>query len=412
MSRVWISALTVVAVSTDSGGEIEQLQAGILADTREEAAQLLQKKLISMGQHPKQVKTILTFEQWAHDFPHEWDAMGLARRVTPSDPVAVLIARDRFSPVAAPADWLEIDRSRQIQPLGRQHGVFPRLNVPPSIADQLFDGATHTYVIIDGALIPLLPERLETSGLQHSCLYRGARSGASADSAPWLVRLEKDSDFTRHLFTVSGRDTDLVVRDAALFVISREPFAAVLSHLRYFTRLRDNNDQWFLFRFWSGAHLFALLEATKHNRLHEFSRFFRSRHAMLDALGYFSDDGTWRFARRVGEVPASTSTLRVSAPFRDALQAARKGTFIQRLKDHLLAQDIRRDLSDQEIEELIKEAKRDGMTIERAVADYVEGRLRLGQPISMLKEGSVSDLRKLHQLDHARLLLKLVKDHK
>lgn len=45
-----------------------------------------------------------------------------------------------------------------------------------------------------------LPDLLERSGLEHRCLFNGSAYDDLRNVAPWIVRLEERSAFTRHLF--------------------------------------------------------------------------------------------------------------------------------------------------------------------------------------------------------------------
>lgn len=69
---------------------------------------------------------------------------------------------------------------------------------PAWVAEYLFrpDGL-HAYAVLDGASVPDLPLRLWEHEPEHVCLYRGELEPDLAETAPYLVRLEPASPFTR-----------------------------------------------------------------------------------------------------------------------------------------------------------------------------------------------------------------------
>ncbi len=64
---------------------------------------------------------------------------------------------------------------------------------------ELFKDGLSTCAVIDGAQVPELPQRLESSGLEHVCLYRGEIPDDLAQVAPYLVRLKYNHEFTKRI---------------------------------------------------------------------------------------------------------------------------------------------------------------------------------------------------------------------
>jgi len=102
---------------------------------------------------------------------------------------------------------LRFDKIEGVKPLGSQFGVTEPETVPNILYNSLFGqaGATtlHTYVILDAAKFPDLPELLENSGLPHLCLFKGDTYDELKEVAPWIVQIEAGNSFTRSLFTRS-----------------------------------------------------------------------------------------------------------------------------------------------------------------------------------------------------------------
>jgi hypothetical protein len=66
-----------------------------------------------------------------------------------------------------------------------------------SVAKFLFpDDQPNTFVILDGASVPGLPETLHRLQPEHECLFRGELEPDMREVAPYLVRLEPDSEFS------------------------------------------------------------------------------------------------------------------------------------------------------------------------------------------------------------------------
>ncbi len=156
-----------------------------------------------------------------------------------------------------------------IVPLDEQVGVEVPETVPNALSAPLFgqpeptetesaaaggDRASvpslQTYAILDAAKIEGLPEMLEASGLEHRCLFKGSAFDELQDVAPWLVRLEKDSAFTRNLFTRGDAPWHLWDREPGLYVRSRAAMNELWAHFRKFTKVQDEHGRWIYFRFW------------------------------------------------------------------------------------------------------------------------------------------------------------------
>lgn len=153
------------------------------------------------------------------------------------------------------------------QPLGQQLGVDPKLTIPPELARPLFGEPAplpaerdiaapaapppmRTYALLDAAKVPNLADLIANSGLEHGCLFKGKLAAELGDVAPWLVRLEPQSRFTRNLFTAGKMPGALWDKRPGVLIRSRAAFQPLWGYLRKFTRLQDEAGKWFYFRFW------------------------------------------------------------------------------------------------------------------------------------------------------------------
>ena len=87
-----------------------------------------------------------------------------------------------------------------------------------SIGGELFsEEAAYVYAVLDGASVPGLVARLYELRPEFECLHRGELAPDMAEVAPYLVRLEPESDFAdwalggwgRHWGVFAAADADL-----------------------------------------------------------------------------------------------------------------------------------------------------------------------------------------------------------
>lgn len=154
-----------------------------------------------------------------------------------------------------------------VVPLDRQLGIWPKKSVPEVLANPLFGPifpGSHTYALIDAALVDGLAERLENTGLPYSCLYQGRAQEQWGHVAPWLIRLEADHRFTRTLFS-NRRGHGLWDLGAAIFMRTQAEPEAMNGFLRKLTRFRGADGRWMEFRFWTSPYLARYIQGCNGN---------------------------------------------------------------------------------------------------------------------------------------------------
>jgi len=148
---------------------------------------------------------------------------------------------------------LHIQRLTGIEPIsdrpGASDGDVPRALLKALFGQPATGPEIHSYALLDAARIPGLPEVLETSRLDHLCLFKGDRDDVGP-TAPWLVRLKESDKFTRNLFRQSNRSWHLWGKDCGIFLRSAASLPALSDHFRRFTRIRDLRGRIAFFRFW------------------------------------------------------------------------------------------------------------------------------------------------------------------
>ena len=113
--------------------------------------------------------------------------------------------------------------------------------------EKLFEGllaeeGAELCVMLDGASVPGLLERLDAErSLQAECLLRGELEPDMAEVAPYLVKLEPESEFTEWVVGTGW------VQHWGTFVTSRRGFRTLHSHLRGLTLVyrRDGTPLYF-----------------------------------------------------------------------------------------------------------------------------------------------------------------------
>ena len=106
-------------------------------------------------------------------------------------------------------------------------------------------GDAKAYAVLDGASIPDLLDKLYGAERpQFECLFRGEMEPDMAEVAPYLVRLEPGSEFTRW---VAGEGWG---KHWGIFACSGEELLAMRQHFRRFLRVYDPDRKPMYFRFY------------------------------------------------------------------------------------------------------------------------------------------------------------------
>ena len=233
------------------------------------------------------------------------------------------------SPDAASNRWLSVDLLDALEPLS---GSTARQDIEP-IADRfgtlLFDDQRtdtprrRTYAILDAAVCPHLPEMLETSELEHRCLFTGTALEETGDVAPWLVALDPDHRLTRMLISTSDRPGGLWDLEPGIVLKSHLDFAALWSHCRKFTRIEDAGGKWLYYRFWSAPVSTRVLSLGNRPEMVQFvSPFFPASDPGFEVL-LLNSDLTARLTRIPGTEPTPHRPVLTEAVQRTIRQVRR-----------------------------------------------------------------------------------------
>ncbi len=269
-----------------------------------------------------------------------------------------------------------------------------------------------TYAVLDAARVLNLAELLETSGLEHRCLFKGEAYDELKDVAPWLVALEEGNAFTRHLFTAGTTPWCLWDQAPGIYARSRAPLDLIWRHFRKFTRVKDDQGKWYYFRFWESTYAKPYFVPVLDNQERRQRWFHIDAQHQLSVMLLNPDEG----ALTICKVDPQDRSDVPNAPFelgpfeREIFAAEKRRQFSERLGAYLAEQDTSfQALSDTQrsdfLTRVISAAYEFDIKVEKAVADFALAYVLLGRSPandpSLLKALQAPR----HQLDRARLVL-------
>lgn len=332
---------------------------------------------------------------------------------------------------------LQIATIENVEPLDRQFGIQPKKTVPDSLHGTLFDqpnptGAEieaaggdpaavppmQTYAILDAAKIVNLPELLGASGLEHRCLFKGKSYDELKNVAPWIVRLENGNDFTRRLFTGPEGINGLWDQELGFYICSRVGLDDIRKHFRKFTRVQDENGNWFYFRFWESQPAHSYFRYVQYDQ----DRVLRWFYAERRTLSVLVPDAEMK-ALNIFTPALSDSCERPNAPFvygeleRAAHRQGKTDQYERRLRRYLIRQNAAyADLKDERKIELVKvlitQASQYGIRSERGVAGFASASLLHRKPLGDNPRMEPALRSTKHEIDKVKELTLLVNQEK
>lgn len=106
------------------------------------------------------------------------------------------------------------------------------------------NGETNVYAILDGASVPHLISLLQEFDPERECLYRGDLQPDMAEVAPYLIRLQRGSDFAELVLNRSWG------KHWGIFALSGADLAGLRRHLRHFLIVHDSEGKPLYFRYY------------------------------------------------------------------------------------------------------------------------------------------------------------------
>ncbi len=113
-----------------------------------------------------------------------------------------------------------------------------------SLQGQLFAvPEANVFAVLDGASISPLLDKLAQHQPEHYCLYSGELVPELAKAAPYIVRLEKDSTFTRWVLEGYGQHW-------GIFAMAKANLRSMRDHFRDLLMVEDAKGNSLYFRFY------------------------------------------------------------------------------------------------------------------------------------------------------------------
>ena len=132
-----------------------------------------------------------------------------------------------------------------------------------SVAAKLFaDDNLNVYAILDGAAIPNLLNGLYDLKSEYVCLYRGELEPDIAHVAPYLVKLDDESDFTEWLIEEGWG------KNWGIFAQSEADLRTMRRHFRSLLTVYDPEGKPMLFRYYDPRVLRLYLPTCNAEELH------------------------------------------------------------------------------------------------------------------------------------------------
>jgi Domain of unknown function (DUF4123) len=132
--------------------------------------------------------------------------------------------------------------------VNRQESEYMALNNGKTIAgisEVLFaDDEINVYTVLDGASIPDLLDNLYERQPEHICLYRGELEPDMAECAPYLVKLEPESEFGHWVISKGWGN------HWGIFALSPENLREMRKHFRSFLMVSGPDYTQLYFRYY------------------------------------------------------------------------------------------------------------------------------------------------------------------
>lgn len=132
------------------------------------------------------------------------------------------------------------------------------------IEQQIFREAAATFVVLDGASVPGLLERLDEWQPATECLPSGEIKPDLAEVAPYLVRLEPETEFCHWVLSEGWGN------HWGIFAIAEANLRTMRQHFRRFLTVHDENGKPLWFRFYDPRVLRTYLPTSNAAELAEF----------------------------------------------------------------------------------------------------------------------------------------------
>ena len=316
---------------------------------------------------------------------------------------------------------VQIERISEITALSSGGDSEPDQRVPEQLKAWLLGEARSEsmalYAVLDASRIANLETMLEASGHEYRCLFKGDAKEELGEVAPWLVKLDEDSDLTRRLFVrhPEGKITPFTLWGAqpGIFFRTKATLEEMWGHLRRFTRVPDETGAWFYFRFWEPevAALYFPSLPTHMDKLQHWLRGPNDSPIHIIVFRSRMSDAVWVAPTEALPLGRPNTSFAIEPIERDVFRRVALGKFQRDLNDHLLevlpAWEAGTETEKRlvQLRALIRDAKLAGLGIEQATVNYCEAALRMGRSPSADPITAQILQKDQHPVDRSKALL-------
>jgi Domain of unknown function (DUF4123) len=122
------------------------------------------------------------------------------------------------------------------------------------IEEHLFSSdGMNVFAVLDGASVPALLDKLYDLSPEFCCLFKGELSPDMAEVAPYVVRIERDSEFSNWLIGEGWG------KHWGIYALADADVRAIVRHLRTLLIVFDDNGRPLRFRYYDPRVLAAYL---------------------------------------------------------------------------------------------------------------------------------------------------------
>lgn len=164
------------------------------------------------------------------------------------------------------------------------------------IKQKLFDNRTRLYCILDGVLVPDLPNRLYSGQIPSYCLFTGDLPPDMVYAAPYLAYLSPDSKFADWVLSEG------IGKHWGIFIHSRRSIIEMRRHFTALTQVYDERGNPIRFRYYDPRVLRKFLPTCNGGEL-------KLLFGETDALFAESDDGAAVIRYRIADGKLETRLL-------------------------------------------------------------------------------------------------------
>lgn len=224
---------------------------------------------------------------------------------------------------------LVFEQIPSVVPINRKRPLLEQGNVPEALIQPIFsphvvdensqdaeetpDNQISAFAVVDGTRVPNLPELIDAHGIDAISLFGEDADERMIVGGPWLIRLDLNTRFVRNLFFEDPEQQNsnaLWMSNWGVIIRSHEDIDGLARHLRRFTKVRDEHDQWFYFRFWDGDFMGLYLRQVNASELPLVTRLFAAD--VVESLIFTNPfDGVYSVRLKMPDGPASIAKPRI-----------------------------------------------------------------------------------------------------